>query len=227
MVIGSSAATNRDEVGRRESDGQPRKRRPDRTISPGRSSLRELWLADKRSETKAARASFDVPGRDCIAHAAGSRRCVMGSPRALPHDSVAGRSGAPLPVCALEAYASRNPPTLLAALGQSLCPVCSSEFPGRGIRTQRAVIPVRVCNHYLGVSPFRSSRGLPLNRLSGWTQQDSNPPPPACKAGALPDELCAQTPTISSRRRSIARPGRQFTGVCEPGLRSPGACWLH
>ncbi len=40
---------------------------------------------------------------------------------------------------------------------------------------------------------MRAVREPPLQQTEMWTLQDSNLPPPACKAGALPDELRAHT----------------------------------
>ena len=58
-------------------------------------------------------------------------------------------------------------------------------------------------NHRMSES---KSDALPTwrTRYIWWTRQDSNPPPPACKAGALPDELLAQI--LASRQRLELRP---------------------
>ena len=57
-----------------------------------------------------------------------------------------------------------------------------------------------------GISGFRNRRNRPLCHLSEswWTLPDSNRPPPACKAGALPDELKAQI--LGRAQRASLRP---------------------
>ena len=52
---------------------------------------------------------------------------------------------------------------------------------------------------------IRCLTNLAKREYEWWTRQDSNPPPPACKAGALPDELLAQF-LMASRQRLELRP---------------------